>query len=89
MTIVVRMQMPPKRGPVPFPSPEMRKAVAGCTADGPSKIDHLAELIDAEATPSSPLHQASRRLQKRFGLSESIATVTAISAGLAMREVLS
>jgi len=89
MTIVVRIQTSSKRGPAPFPSPETRKAAAGCTAHGPSKIDHLAELIGKEANPSTPLHQVSRRLQKRFGLSESTATVTAISAGLAMREVQS
>ena len=89
MTIVVRIHIPPQRGPAPFLSPETRKAAAGCTAHGLSKVDHLGELIGTEAIPSCPLHQASRRLQKRFGLSESIATVTAISAGLAMREVLS
>lgn len=67
--------------------PEMAKAAAGCTANGLQNLDHLGELIGSETSPSSPLLQASRRLQTRFGLSESIAKVMAISAGLAMREV--
>lgn len=69
--------------------PEMAKAAAGCTAGSFQNLDHLAELIGSETSPSSPLLQASRRLQTRFGLSESIARVLAVSAGLAMREVRS
>lgn len=67
--------------------PETAKAAAGCTARGLQNIDHLRGLICTEDSPSSPLLQAARRLQRRFGLSESSAMVTAIHAGLALREV--
>jgi hypothetical protein len=65
------------------------KPGAASTALGLRKSDHLSELIGSDSSSTSPLLQASRRLQVRFGLSEPIATVMAISAGLAIREVRS
>jgi hypothetical protein len=84
MPVTVQLKLPPARAAAP---PDTRKAAAGCTARGLRKIDHLGGLITPEDSQHSPLLQAARRLQARFGLSESTATVTAISAGLAMREV--
>lgn len=69
--------------------PRTAKAAAGCTARGLPKIDHLGGLIVSEDIPPSSLRQAASRLQARFGLSHSTATVTAICAGLAIREVRS
>ena len=84
MPATVRIKLPPARAAAP---PDTRKAAAGCTARGLREIDHLGGLITSEDSQPSPLLQAARRLQARFGLSESTAKVTAVSAGLAMREV--
>jgi hypothetical protein len=67
--------------------PRTEKAAAGDTAHGLPKIDHLGGLIASEDIPTPSLRQAASRLQARFGMSLSTATVTAICAGLAIREV--
>ncbi len=67
--------------------PRTEKAAAGDAAHGLPKIDHLGGLIGSEDIPTPSLRQAASRLQARFGMSFSTATVTAICAGLAIREV--
>lgn len=69
--------------------PRTAKAAAADTAHGLPKIDHFGELISSEDIPTPSLRQAASRLQARFGMSFSTATVTAISAGLAIHEVRS
>lgn len=67
--------------------PRTEKAAAGDAAHGLPKIDHLGGLIASEDISTPSLRQAASRLQARFGMSFSTATVTAICAGLAIREV--
>ncbi|WP_156830816.1 hypothetical protein [Kaistia granuli] len=67
--------------------PRTAKAAAADTAHGLQNIDHLGGLIGSEDISTPSLRQAASRLQARFGMSFSTATVTAICAGLATREV--